>query len=112
MISSININTCEGSHEFLISNIIRIEGSSNYSKIYFDNKQQPLLTSKVLHLFEDNLYNNSFIRIHKSHLVNQQYIQKFCSNTSQVKFFSGETITVSKRKYTALKKILVTKAIN
>jgi len=111
MIQSIHINTTQGPHELLVSTIVRIEGSSNYSKIFFAGKLYPLLASKVLHWFEDNLYDKNFIRTHKSHLVNRQYIQKFCNNTSQVELCSGETIVVSKRKYTAVKKILASKAI-
>lgn len=96
----------------LISSIVRIEGSSNYSKIFFAGKLYPLLASKVLRWFEDNLYDKTFIRTHKSHLVNRQYIEKLCGNTYQVELRSGETVAVSKRKYTAVKKILTAKVIN
>jgi two-component system LytT family response regulator len=111
MIHSININTCKGSRKLVISTIIRIEGSSNYSKIFIADKLYPLLTCKVLHWFEDNLYNKSFIRTHKSHLVNRQYIEKLCSNTNQVELRNGETIAISKRKYLSVKKIVAAKAI-
>lgn len=112
MIHSIHINTTSGSHELLISTIVRIEGSSNYSKIFFAGKLYPLLAAKVLHWFEDNLFDKSFIRTHKSHLVNREYIEKFCSHSSQVELRSGETISVSKRKYSAVKKILTVNTIN
>jgi two-component system, LytTR family, response regulator len=111
MIHSIHINTTSGPHELLISSIVRIEGSSSYSKIFFAGKLYPLLASKVLHWFEDNLYDKSFIRTHKSHLVNRQYIQRFCRDSRQVELQSGETIAVSKRKYSAVKKILMAEAI-
>ena len=112
MIHSININTINGCHDLLISTIVRIEGSSNYSKIFIADKLYPLLACKVLPWFEDNLFGKNFIRTHKSHLVNRQYIQKFCSHASQVELNSGETIAVSKRKYTAVKKMLRSNIIN
>jgi two-component system LytT family response regulator len=108
---SIRLNTTSGPHELLISTIVRIEGSSSYSKIFFAGKLYPLLASKVLHWFEDNLYDKSFIRTHKSHLVNRQYIQKFCRDTSRVELCSGETIAVSKRKYSEVKKKLTAEAM-
>ncbi|MEP7142456.1 MAG: LytTR family DNA-binding domain-containing protein [Ferruginibacter sp.] len=109
MIHTININTSKGSKEILVSDIIRIEASNNYSRIFFANNLYPLLTSKVLHWFEDNLNDKNFIRSHKSHLINQEYIQTLCSNTSRVVLHNGETIAVSKRKFTEVKKILVSK---
>jgi len=47
--------------------IIRIEAASSYSRIYFADGNK-LLTSKVLHWFEDLLPQEMFVRVHRSHL--------------------------------------------
>lgn len=112
MKQSIYINTCKGPHELLVSTIVRIEGSSNYSKIFFADKIYPLLTTKILHWFEENLNSKSFIRVHKHHLVNLQYIQGLSINNSHVQLNNGETVTISRRKFTTVKKILTSNANN
>ena len=54
-------------------NIIRIEASSNYSKVYFSNAK-PMTVAKVLHWFEDQLPQQMFARVHRSHLVNKMFM--------------------------------------
>jgi two-component system, LytTR family, response regulator len=111
MIYSINIKSNESSKDLQLSTIIRIEASSSYSKIFFINKNYPLIVSKVLHWFEDNLSQSNFIRTHKSHLINEGFIREINDKTKQVVLQSGETIAVSRRKYTAVKKIIVAKKL-
>jgi two-component system LytT family response regulator len=111
MAHSIHINTSAGPHTLLISSIVRIEGSSNYSKIFFEHKSYPFLASKVLHWFEDNLEENNFIRTHHSHLINPGFIKELNNKTKQILLQTGETVSVSRRKYTAVKRILALKSI-
>ena len=53
--------------------IIRLEGMSNYTRIYFTD-HAPILMAKVLHLYDEILRPYGFIRTHRSHLVNAQHI--------------------------------------
>ncbi len=59
----------EGIEFIPIKTIVHIESSSNYSKIYFvDGKN--LLVTKLLKDFEEMLSPYHFYRIHHSHLIN------------------------------------------
>ena len=79
-----------------INTIIRIEASSNYSKLFFINNKT-LVMAKVLHWFEGQLAAGRFFRIHRTHLINKNFIQLY-SNDGKVKLLNGEWIDVSKRK--------------
>ena len=79
-------------------NIIRIEASSNYSKIYFSNAK-PMTVAKVLHWFEDHLPQQMFARVHRSHLVNKMFmLQVNGAKNKMLLLNNGESIAVSRRK--------------
>ena len=102
---TININTSKGINFFNINSIIRVQGISNYCKIYFVDKSQPIVVAKVLHWFEENLPGEKFWRTHKSHLVNNEQIEKM--NTSQKPFLimaNGEVLQISRRRVSQVKK--------
>ena len=68
--------TSEG-FEFISSKeIVRCESESNYTHIYLLNGQQ-LLVSKTLGVVEETIGSNSFLRVHKSHLINLNFIKRF-----------------------------------
>lgn len=54
--------------------IIRLEGRGNYTAVYLKGKTYPLIVSRTLKFFEDQL--TDFIRINKSTLINPTYIHK------------------------------------
>ena len=94
----IAIPTSEGLEFIPIKNILRIESSSNYSKIFFKEGKNILVT-KLLKDFEDMLQPYRFYRIHNSHLINLSYIQKFVkANGGQVLLQDGTLIDVARRK--------------
>ena len=56
--------------------IIRIAGNGNYSDIYLaDGKKKTI--SKTLKFFEKLEENKNIIRVHKSHIVNTNYIAAY-----------------------------------
>ena len=80
-------------------NIIRIEGMSNYSKIYFADNSYPLTIAKVLHWFEDHLPPGMFWRIHKAHLVNSKHVKQLPDTQKRRLILNtGETLIVSRRR--------------
>lgn len=55
------------------SEIIRLQAHSNYTYVYFKN-HPPVLMAKVLRVYAELLRPFGFVRTHRSHLVNPQYI--------------------------------------
>ncbi|HEY5462644.1 MAG TPA: LytTR family DNA-binding domain-containing protein [Hanamia sp.] len=94
----ITIVTNEGVDFYDIHQIIRIESSSNYSKIHFKDGKI-LLVTKLLKDFEEILTPYRFYRIHNSHLINLSYIKKYLrGDGGQVIMQNGEIIDVARRK--------------
>jgi two-component system, LytTR family, response regulator len=96
--NQILIPTSRGTKTVWEENIIRIEASSNYCKIYFDN-DRPLVVAKVLHWFQDNLPGDTFYRIHRTHIVNRIHIANI-SEHSMLKLSNGDMIQISRRRKT------------
>jgi two-component system, LytTR family, response regulator len=95
------IPTDRGAKKVFMQNIIRVEANSNYSKIFFCN-EQPLTVAKVLHWFEDNLPNDFFWRIHRTHIVNRIFVTDV-NKKSMLQLSNGESLQISRRKKTAIK---------
>ena len=102
----IAIPTSDGIEFIPIKNILHIESSSNYSKIYFAEGKN-LLVTKLLKDFEDMLLPYHFYRIHHSHLINLNYIQKYIkTDGGQVMMQDGTLIDVARRKKEEFLKII------
>ncbi|MEJ7588318.1 MAG: LytTR family DNA-binding domain-containing protein [Ferruginibacter sp.] len=102
----IAIPTSEGLEFIPIKNILHVESSSNYSKIYF-KESKPIIVTKLLKDFEDMLVPYRFYRIHNSHLINLNYIQKYVkAQGGQVIMQDGTIIDVARRKKDEFLKML------
>lgn len=83
--------------------IIRIQASSNYSRIYCTDECCPITVARVLQWFQKKLPQQDFIRTHRTHLVNKQFIER--KTVSQVLLQNGERISISKRRRNEVKNI-------
>lgn len=94
----IAIPSGEGIEFLQIKNIIRIESSSNYSKLFL-LEGAPILVTRLLKEFEEMLTVYGFYRIHHSHLINLSYIRKYIrGDGGQVVMQNGDEIDVARRK--------------
>lgn len=88
----------EGFEFVIIKNIIRIESSSSYSRIFLIDGKSMLVT-KLLKDFEELLTPYHFFRVHNSHLINLNYIKKYLRAVGgQVLMDNGDLIDVARRK--------------
>jgi two-component system LytT family response regulator len=70
--------------------IIRIAGSGNYSDIYLaDGKKKTI--SKTLKFFEKLEENKNIIRVHKSHIINTNYIAAYKKGRGGVLVMSDDS---------------------
>lgn len=91
-------------HPFQPAHILRVEALSNYSKVYFSNRPSALVLSVTLMRIEEQLPSTTFLRIHRSHLVNKEYIKQVTGGEAKVvELQTGESISVSRRKQRVLK---------
>jgi two-component system LytT family response regulator len=81
-----------------LENIIRCEAKDNYSKVYITDGSSQVV-SKTLKEFEYLLEDMNFFRVHYSHLINLQHVQKYVhGNGGYVLMSDGSSIEVSRRR--------------
>lgn len=81
-----------------VKSIVRCQGESNYTHIYFVDRK-PLLTAKSLIEFEELLAEYHFLRVHKTHLVNLNHVSSFNKNDGGILNLSnGDSVAISRRR--------------
>lgn len=81
-----------------VDHIIHIEAESNYSTFHLQDKEK-ITVSKVLKEFEEILPESQFVRVHKSSIVNLNYILEYNSkNGLELTLKNGKKIAVSRRR--------------
>jgi two-component system, LytTR family, response regulator len=103
--TQVYIPTDRGIRAIQVCNIVRIEASSNYSKLFFNN-DKPLTVAKVLHWFEDKLEEQFFYRIHRTHIVNRQFISTISIDNNVLTLANGEQFKISRRRKENILKLL------
>lgn len=95
---SIVVHSAEGMHVLKIDDIIRCQSDDYYTK-FFLNEGKNIMVSKTLKETEELLSEFSFIRCHKSHLVNAKYIKSYLKvDGGTIVTTDGMKIPVSRRK--------------
>lgn len=69
------LQTQKGELQFILKQIVKIEGERNYSFIHLSNGNKEL-SSKTLGYFEEILNDKGFFRCHRSFLVNHFHVEK------------------------------------
>ena len=93
-------------HLVRFDNIVCLIGNRNYTQIWLRNGRC-IVASKTLDVLEKVL-PVSFVRIHKSHVVNQAYIKNFhkCAQCGRVSLQDGRTLQVARRRLKDVEKQL------
>jgi DNA-binding LytR/AlgR family response regulator len=91
------LNTSAGQLLIDVHTIVRIEASSNYSKLFFSNGKM-LVCTKLLKWFEEKLPLQFFVRMHRSHLVNNRYLKSRQMVREGFVLQTGEWIQLSRRR--------------
>jgi len=106
--STIPLATAEGRFFLSPDEIVRLEASSNYTKIFFANKKT-LISAKVLKDFVTMLEPFGFLRIHRTHLVNRHHIHCVTSKGNII-MKDDSVAEISRRMKSGVMKILKTAA--
>lgn len=105
-LQKIVLSTSEGMHIVDIDTIIRCEADDYYTHIHMKDRK-PIMISRTLKEIESMLAGNSFIRSHKSHLVNINFIKTYVkSDGGYLILKNGENVPVSRRKKDTMSQVL------
>jgi two-component system LytT family response regulator len=96
--NKIALPTSEGISFIPTDNIIRCEASGNYTCFYLEDGGK-ILVSKTLKEYDELLSETNFYRVHNSHLVNLNHVDKFVKvGGDSVMMSDGSRIEVSRRR--------------
>lgn len=80
-----------------VINIIRLEADGNYTQIFLQDGSKHVV-AKTLKDFEQNLVEYQFIRVHKSHLINLNFVKRYIRGEGGIVVMSDNSeIEVSRR---------------
>lgn len=96
------LKTTENIYIIYLKDVVRCQSEKNYTYFYFTDRER-IIVSKTLKEFEEILTEFGFMRIHRSHLINLKYIDRFeKADGGYLIMTEGSKVEVSHRKKEAL----------
>ncbi len=84
--------------EVAVNEVVMIEGDGNYALFYFSSGKK-LMVSKTLKEYETLLGQHSFVRIHKSYLINMHHLKEYDDRHEEVVVLkNGFKVEVARRR--------------
>jgi two-component system, LytTR family, response regulator len=97
-IERISIAAVDSIYFVNLKDIVRLEAQDNYTDFYMSNGDK-ITTSKTIKVYEDMLETKNFYRIHKSHIINVNFIKKIMKGDGgYVIMDDNKQIDVSRRR--------------
>jgi two-component system LytT family response regulator len=103
------IATRQGDVSLPVTRIMWCEGDSNYTHLHLSDKSK-ITASKTLKDFEDMLPEKAFLRVHKSHLVNIDYVHSLTGD-GHVVLHDNVRLEVARRRLKDVKAIIETRRV-
>ena len=99
------LKTSESIYIVNVQDIIRCESDSSYTMFFLQDGRK-IIVSKVLKEYDELLKDSGFIRVHKSHLINMNFITSYeKSNGGYILMKDKAEVPVSVRKKDFVMKI-------
>jgi len=97
-VSKIALPTLNGFRFVKVKDIIRCEADNNYTSFFLQTTERILVT-RTLKDFELMLKEDSFIRVHQSHLININFVEQYIKGDGGTAIMSdGSEVEISRRK--------------
>jgi two-component system LytT family response regulator len=85
-------------HVIPITDIIRCEANRNYADFYLTFNRKITVSQPIKH-YEEMLVDNGFFRIHKSHIINLNFVETYVKgSTGYIELMDGSQLPVADRK--------------
>lgn len=89
----------EGINFIKVKSIIRFQSEGSYTYMHTTEHPKPILISKPMGDYQEMLTADSFVRIHRSHLINLNHVTKYVKGEgSYVLMSDGAKVEVARRK--------------
>ncbi|MFN0014176.1 MAG: LytR/AlgR family response regulator transcription factor [Saprospiraceae bacterium] len=94
----IGISGLDGVHFVRLSDIVRLEAEDNYTHFILKTGSK-ITASKTIKAYEETLLRLNFVRVHKKHIVNMNFMKTYIKGEGgYLKLENGDTVEVSRRK--------------
>ncbi len=98
----IGISGLDGVHFVRLSEIVRLEAEDNYTHFVLKSGTR-ITASKTIKAYEETLLRLNFVRVHKKHIVNMNYMKTYIKGEGgYLVLENDENIEVSRRKKASL----------
>lgn len=98
----IGISGLDGVHFIRLRDIVRLEAEDNYTHFVLKTGDK-ITAAKTIKAYEDTLLRLNFVRVHKKHIVNMNYMKTYIRGEGgYLVLENNETIEVSRRKKSSL----------
>jgi len=95
VLKRIILHTADHLQLVTVADIIRAEADSNYTRFWISDGRK-IMVSKTIKEFDSLLANSGFIRVHQSHLVNLEQIDRFMKRDGGwLRMRDGSSVPVS-----------------
>ncbi|MCI5058991.1 MAG: LytTR family DNA-binding domain-containing protein [Flavobacteriales bacterium] len=97
-LTKLALPTFDGLSFVKIEDILRCESDENYTKFFLKDGSKRLV-SKTIKFYEELLTPHNFFRVHRSHMVNLEYVTDYYKGDGgSVKLVDGTEVMVSRRR--------------
>lgn len=94
----IGISAMDGVHFVRLSEITRLEAEDNYTHFMLKSGDR-ITASRTIKAYEDTLTSLNFVRVHKKHIVNMNFMKTYIKGEGGYLIMeNGDSIEVSRRK--------------
>ncbi|MES2516680.1 MAG: LytTR family DNA-binding domain-containing protein [Bacteroidota bacterium] len=85
------------SKKVLINQVVLLKGDINYTTFYLEGGQEKVV-AHTIKFFEQFLATHGFLRIHRSFIINPNYVKEYNAKQEFLTMTNGQKATISRRR--------------
>jgi two-component system LytT family response regulator len=98
------------SKKVLINHVVLLKGDVNYTTFYLESGKSKVV-AHTIKFFEKYLETHGFLRVHRSFMINPDYVIEYNTEQEVLTMITGHKATISRRKRHTLENLRETKAL-
>ncbi|RLD22131.1 MAG: DNA-binding response regulator [Bacteroidetes bacterium] len=94
----ITISTDKALEILPVMDIVRLESDGNYTRFYLNDGRR-IISSKHLKHYDEMILGQNFLRVHKSHIINLNFVTRYMkSEGGTIQLSNGDEVPLSRRR--------------
>lgn len=86
----------------LLQNVVLLKGNVNYTTFILEHGREKVV-AHTLKFFEDYLETRGFLRVHRSFMINPNFVKEYNEEQEFVTMVNGHKATIARRRKSILK---------